>query len=195
MNAGLALQNVIRLLGANWEELYATAGLASEPGAPIFLPFFSGERLPQAIEPNQANWLQIGLNTSRGSLMRAALEGVAFAIRRSLESLPSARELTVDVAGGGSRKPRFVQMLADAIRRPLHQVAIESPTAVGAAQLGWTASGRGPVILPEKGPRVFTPRYSESLDDRYKQFLDLTRHIPAVGGANTADDLHVSPET
>lgn len=195
MNAGLALQNVIRLLRADWEELYATADLALEREAPIFLPFFSGERLPQAIGANQANWLEIGLNTSRDELMRAALEGVAFAIRRSLESLPSARELTADVAGGGSRKPRFVQMLADTIRRPLRLVAIESPTAVGAAQLGWTASGRGPVNLPAERPHVFTPRDSKSLEDRYQRFLDLTHHIPAVGRANATHAQQVSPET
>jgi hypothetical protein len=90
-NAGLALEWVRKVLGVSWEEVYAEA-FAVPPGAGgvVFLPYLSGERTPRFDPGARGAWTGLGLDHDRGYLLRAALEGVAFALREGLEALESA---------------------------------------------------------------------------------------------------------
>jgi xylulokinase len=168
MNAGLALGRVIELLGADWDDLYrAYDPLAAVPG---FLPWFAGERLLEGIEAGGAGWFDVGLGTTRADLLAAALEGVAFTIRRSFEALPESDEV-VDLVGGGTRSPVFNQLLADVLHRPLRRLEQRDATVIGAAKLGWRAAGER--AAPGGGTRneLVEPRDVEQLDERYARFL------------------------
>ncbi|TMF45819.1 MAG: xylulose kinase, partial [Chloroflexi bacterium] len=90
-NAGLALEWVRTTLVASWDEVYAEA-FAVPPGAQglIFLPYLTGERTPHFDPAAKGAWIGLGLSHGRGHLLRAALEGVAFAVRQGLEALPVA---------------------------------------------------------------------------------------------------------
>lgn len=90
-NAGLALVWVRRVLGASWKEVYAEAfSVPPGSGGVIFLPYLSGERTPHLDPDTRGAWVGLALAHGRGHLLRAALEGVAFAVREGLEALEEA---------------------------------------------------------------------------------------------------------
>lgn len=142
-NAGLALDWVHRMLKADWDELYASAG-SVEPGAGgvIFLPHLTCERAQHGNSYSRGAFLGMRIDHQREHLLHAALEGVAFGIRAALEVLPGADEVTeLRLAGGGSVQRAWRQMLADILGRTLVSVDISDASARGAALLGGIASG------------------------------------------------------
>ncbi len=146
-NAGLALEWTRRVLGVSWEEVYeeAFAVPAGAEGA-TFLPYLSGERTPHLDPEARGAWIGLGLGHGRGHLLRAALEGVAFALREGLDALEetgvSAPELRL--AGGGATREPWRRLLADALARPLRllpETVAANASARGAALLAGVASG------------------------------------------------------
>lgn len=146
-NAGLALEWARKVLGATWEEVYAEAfGVPAGAEGVLFLPYVSGERTPRFDPSARGAWVGLGLEHGRGHLLRAALEGVAFALREGLEALEGAgtRAPELRLAGGGSSDARWRQLLADALGRPLlplPEVVTRLASARGAAFLAGLAGG------------------------------------------------------
>jgi xylulokinase len=152
-NAGLALEWVRKILGVSWKEVYDEA-FAVPPGAGgvTFLPYLSGERTPRFDPGARGAWTGLGLDHTRGHLLRAALEGVAFALREGLEALEDlgGAEAELRLAGGGasgaggaSGDP-WRQLLVDVLGRPLWLLPDEISavaSARGAAFLAGLASG------------------------------------------------------
>lgn len=169
MNAGIALTRVVELLGGTWEDLYRAYD-RTRP-VPGFVPFFSGERLPTSVPAGAGRWFGLGLETQRGDLFAAALEGLCFTIRRGVESIPPVDDPVIDVAGGGTRSPVFVQLLADVLGRRLRRIDLEDATAVGAALLGFGAAGLPRPEAPIRAGDVVEPSASGPLDERYARFL------------------------
>ena len=152
-NAGLALEWVRKMLGVSWGEVYDEA-FAVPPGSGgvAFLPYLSGERTPRFDPGARGAWTGLGLDHTRGHLLRAALEGVAFALREGLEALEdlgvSATELRL--AGGGASGASgesgdpWRRLLADVLGHPLRLLPDEISSvasARGAAFLAGLASG------------------------------------------------------
>ena len=146
-NAGIALEWVRAMLRASWEEVYDEA-FAVAPGAEglLFLPYLTGERTPYFDPDARGAWVGLRLVHTRGHLLRAALEGVAFAVRQGVEALLAtgvpATELRL--AGGGSFDPRWRQLLADVLEQPLLATATSSGSALGAALLAGVGFGAWP---------------------------------------------------
>ena len=72
----------------------------------------------------------------RPHLVRAALEGFAFALRSNVEQLEEVadqRSGVIAVGGGMTRSSTFVRILADVLGRPIRLGADARSTAVGAA--------------------------------------------------------------
>jgi len=90
----------------------------------------------------------LGLDHGRGHLRRAALEGVAFALREGLEALEVAGVEVPELrlAGGGSVEERWRQLLADVLGRPLRVL----PGAIAAV-----ASARGAGLLAGVASSVY----------------------------------------
>lgn len=149
-NAGLALEWARKLLGASWEEVYEEA-FSAPPGAGgvSFLPYLSGERTPRFDPAARGAWTGLGLDHTRAHLLRAALEGVAFALREGLEALEAAGTPAPELrlAGGGSGGEAgepWRRLLADVLGRPLHLLpdgVAPVASARGAALLAGLASG------------------------------------------------------
>ena len=130
--------------GASYEELLAEAA-AWPPGAEglLFQPYLAGERTPHADPAARGAFVGLSLRHDRGALVRAVLEGVAYALRDSLELL---RELGVPVelgrvSGGGARSELWLEILASVLGLPLERTAAEEGAAYGAALLGGVAAG------------------------------------------------------
>ncbi len=194
-NAGLALEWARKLLGASWGEVYEEA-FALPPGAGgvSFLPYLSGERTPRFDPAARGAWTGLGLEHARGHLLRAALEGVAFALREGLEALEAAGtpapELRLAGGGsGGSAGGPWRQLLADVLGRPLRLLpegVAPVASARGAALLAGLASGvyRAPGdtldLAPETGRTVVSPGEQGPLyEAAYGRYLEL---YPRLGG-------------
>jgi xylulokinase len=183
-NAGLALEWVRRVLSVSWKEVYEEA-FAVPPGSGgvTFLPYLSGERTPRFDPSARGAWTGLGLDLTRGHLLRAALEGVAFALREALEALEDlgiiAPELRLAGGGtGGSAGEPWRQLLADVLGRPLWPLPDEISSvasARGAAFLAGLASGVYPAAEdtlpltpePESVIRPGEPAY-ETAYERYR---------------------------
>lgn len=182
LNAGLALDWVRTLFGIGWEALYAalTQVPAGSDGV-RFHPDLVAERTPRLGGAAGARWSGIGLHHGREHLLRAALEGVAFALRDAMEALEatgiSITEL--QLAGGGAVDQNWRQMLADVLGMRLLTAGSESGAARGAALLGGLAAGTFRTLDETAAaltlhtavatePRLEVDLYS-SLHERWKQ--------------------------
>jgi xylulokinase len=142
-NAGLALEWVRGMLGLDWDTAYLEAFAVENTNGLSFLPYLMGERTPH-LNPNaRGAWVGLALSHTRGHLMRAAFEGVAFAIRDGFEALleTGIQAPSLRLAGGGTRVQLWRQLLADILQRPLYTSEISSASARGAALLAGVASG------------------------------------------------------
>jgi xylulokinase len=113
----------------------ATEGLGE---VPIFLPYLSGERTPH--NDPQAKGAFIGLThaTTRADIVRAALEGVAFAFGDGLEALKTVGTMpdAFLCVGGGTHITPFLPILASVLNKTLHLVeGSDNAAALGAARL------------------------------------------------------------
>lgn len=159
----------------------AAAGDAPERGAPLFLPYLSGERTPHNDPHAKGVFFGLGHGTGRAALGRAVLEGVGFACRDGLDALTEAGTSIdrLSVIGGGARSPLWGRMLADILGLPLvyHHDGEVGP-AFGAARLGRLAvTGEDPAALctPPVVDHVIEPAADAA--ERYGRRLALYRQL------------------
>ncbi|HEY3615105.1 MAG TPA: xylulokinase [Gaiellales bacterium] len=130
--------------GVPFAELMAEAeAVPAGAGGILFLPYLSGERTPHA-DPDARGAL-VGLSAShtRGHVMRAVLEGVAYGLADSLDLL---RALGVDAtvaraSGGGARSDLWLRICASVLGVPVARMTVDEGSAFGAAMLGGIAGG------------------------------------------------------
>jgi xylulokinase len=130
--------------GTSFEELTAEAAhSAAGADGVLFLPYLQGERTPHADPDARGAFSGLALQHTRGSLVRAVLEGVAYGLRDSLELL---RELGVNptagrASGGGARSRLWLEIVASVLGLPLERTVVEEGSAYGAALLAGVADG------------------------------------------------------
>jgi xylulokinase len=194
LNGGLTLEWVRRVLGATWPELYAAAAVPPRPDDPFFLPQMHGERTPYLDPGMRGAWTRLDPRHDRRDLLRAALEGVAFAVREALDCLvePDERLGRIRLAGGGTRDEGWRQMLADVLGQPLEPVEVPAASALGAAELGARTAGLRTARPPRRddpGPPV-VPGSNEALyiDRRrtYRHTVDALRVLPSTTRGDSA---------
>jgi xylulokinase len=133
-NVGVTLDWVRNLLGATWEELYATSSRPARPDAPRFGPYLSPERWNPAAT---GAWTGLTLAHQREDLMRSALDGVAGLLRQRLDDLRAAGHAPkrVILGGGGTTNPAWRALLAQTLDLPLQDAPASWLTPTGAARL------------------------------------------------------------
>ncbi|CAB3757365.1 carbohydrate kinase [Burkholderia sp. MSh2] len=181
-NVGLALEAVRGWLGyAQWADAYDDAFAQPASERLCFLPYLTGERSPWMNPDARGGWLGLGLGDTRGVMMRAAFEGVAFALRAGLDAIRDADRgdpvTTLRLAGGGSVDPRWRQLLADALGASLQAIDCPNAATRGAALLAGVAVGHWRedalrALAPAASP-VAAPRDDRLLAARHARFLDL----------------------
>ncbi len=118
---------------------------AMEPDAHglTFLPFLAGERSPGWAAHARGAITGLSLDTKPVAILRAAMEAVALRFALIHDLLPPAREI---VASGGAllRSPAWMQILADALGRPVTASAEAEASSRGAALLALEALGHEP---------------------------------------------------
>ncbi|KVP91629.1 carbohydrate kinase [Burkholderia ubonensis] len=182
-NVGLALEAVRGWLGyASWPAAYDDAFAQPASERLSFLPYLSGERSPWMNPDARGGWLGLGLGDTRGAMMRAAFEGVAFALRAGLDAIRAEGAegravASLRLAGGGSVDPRWRQLLADALGASLDAVDCPNAATRGAALLAGVAIGLWRedalrALAPAASP-VAAPCGDRALATRHARFVDL----------------------
>ena len=121
---------------------------AVTPDLPYFLPYLMGERTPHNDTAARGAFVGMNMATTRSDMTRAVLEGVAFAIRDSVEI---ARGLGVElrksmICGGGSKSRLWMEMLANVCNLTLEMPETEQGPGYGGAILAAVAAGAFPSV-------------------------------------------------
>lgn len=135
--------------GAEYGDLIVEA-LARPPGRLLYLPYLRGERSPFRDPDARGCFVGLGTDTTHLDMVRAVLEGVAFAFRHALEALPpsgaagdegaaggsgDARDPSrpaaeaLALSGGGTRSASWCRLFASVLGVPVR--VLEEPEAVG----------------------------------------------------------------
>lgn len=126
-------------------ELFNLLAEAVEPGSGglVFLPYMSGERSP--IWDPKAKGVYYGLDfgKTKGHLIRAAMEGVAYALRHNLEAAREAGALVGELRamGGSANSLLWTQIKSDVTGLPIIVPASDTATTLGAAILAGVGIG------------------------------------------------------
>jgi glycerol kinase len=141
-----------------------------------FLPALQGLGTPHNRYEHQGMMHGLTLAASKGHIVRAAMEGVAFRVREMLEriyldsGLP--RQDLVKVDGGATENDVFMQTLADALGMTIERMNPTEATAYGAALLAGEACGTWKPYSPRQLrqiDKVFEPAWSSTLRDELFQ--------------------------
>ena len=144
LSAGLALRWLRDILDlAHDENAYAKlSALAGDVPAGseglLFLPYLNGTRTPHMNPDARGSFIGLTSRHTRGHLVRAVMEGVAFAIREAFEACHSVIEGDINLiigAGGGMNAPLWRQITVDVLNRPVHRSSRSEQAASGAAIL------------------------------------------------------------
>ena len=108
-----------------------------------FLPYLMGERSPHNNPNARATFIGMTMDTTRADMTQAVLEGVAFALRDSLEvakSLGIQIERT-KICGGGAKSPLWKKIIANVLNLKVDVIESEEGPGYGGAMLAAVAYG------------------------------------------------------
>jgi xylulokinase len=108
-----------------------------------FLPYLMGERSPHNDPKARGTFIGMTMDSTRADLTQAVLEGVAYALRDSLEV---ARKLGVNITktricGGGAKSELWKTMIANIMNLEVEVLQVEEGPALGGAMLAAVACG------------------------------------------------------
>jgi xylulokinase len=163
--------------GATYEELGELAA-AVPPGADglVVLPHFEGAMAPENNDRARGAVIGLTLRHTRGHVVRAIMEAIAFVMRRNVEVMV---ELGVPVAavrslGGGARSALWKQIEADVLGLPVMTMRQPDAGTLGAAilagaGLGWWPDLPSAVAAMVAEDRVYEPQAAnrQRYDDLY----------------------------
>jgi len=109
----------------------------------LFLPYLSGERSPIWDEKALGTFVGVRGTTSKVDLLRAIMQGTAFAIYQNIRLLemPDQAVSAVHAIGGSARDGKWQQMKANITGIPYRQMKLVDGAAIGAALIAAIGDG------------------------------------------------------
>jgi gluconokinase len=150
-NGGNVMDWVNELVGGGplVDLLHHALALPIDPGL-LFLPYLHGERSPLWRDDLRGAIVGLGAHHGRVDIVRAALDGVAAAVKELALAVsacvPGPAE--VRLTGGFLAESAWVQLVTDALGVPTAVPEPREATATGAAVLGWLSLGRPAPVPP-----------------------------------------------
>lgn len=147
-----------------------------------FLPYLMGERSPHNNPNARATFIGMTMDTTRADMTQAVLEGVAFALRDSLEV---AKSLGIDlkrtkICGGGAKSPLWKKMIANILNLKVDVIESEEGPAMGGAMLAAVACGEYANVeeIAAKVVKIVDtvepePELVAKYEERYAQFKEI----------------------
>ena len=154
----------------------------------FFLPYLMGERSPINDTSARGAFIGLTMDNERADMTQAVLEGVAFAIRDSLEV---ARSLGIGVkrsriCGGGAKSPLWRRIIANVCGLELELIESEEGPGYGGAMLAAVACGEyasvedaAAKLVKVTGRVTPEPELTARYEARYRKFQTL---YPALKG-------------
>lgn len=147
-----------------------------------FLPYLMGERSPHNDPKARGTLIGMTMDSTRSDMTQAVLEGVAFALRDSLEvarSLGICPERT-KICGGGAKSPLWRTIIANVLNLKVDIIESEEGPALGGAMLAAVACGEYPSVeaVAERIVRVVDtvepePELVAKYEARYAKFKEI----------------------
>ena len=108
-----------------------------------FLPYMAGERSPIWNPGACGVFFGLSFSTTRGQMIRACMEGVAYSLRHNLETVESAgaRAGTLRAMGGSANSRIWTQIKADVTGCGIEVPGSDTATTLGAAMLAGVGTG------------------------------------------------------
>ena len=147
-----------------------------------FLPYLMGERSPHNNPNARATFIGMTMDTTREDMTQAVLEGVAFALRDSLEV---AKSLGIDlkrtkICGGGAKSPLWKKIVANVLNLKVDVIESEEGPAMGGAMLAAVANGEYASVeeIAAKVVKIIDtvepdPGLVAKYEARYQQFKEI----------------------
>lgn len=152
----------------------------------VFLPYMAGERSP--IWDVHAKGVYYGLDYSKtkGHFVRAAMEGVAFALKHNLDVAAAAGAEVGELRamGGSANSLLWTQIKSDITGKPIAVPSSDTATTLGAAILAGVGVGmyqdfEEAVKMTVKVRRYHTPNMKnyEVYEENYKTYLEIYNNL------------------
>ena len=160
----------------------------------LWAPYLMGERTPHLDPHARAALVGLAASHTRGHIVRAILEGVAFSLRDSFSIFAEMKVPVsgVRLGGGGARSALWRQIQADVYGYPVEIVEAEEGAAYGAALLAGVGGGTWRTVdaacdaVVRVASRVApNPQTQAVLNARYDAFRAL---YPALRPLNAIHD-------
>ncbi len=178
------------------EDILKTSDFAAEQAAicklgensVFFLPYLMGERSPHNDAKARGTFIGMTMDTTREDMTQAVLEGVAFALRDSLEVAKSLgiRIERTKICGGGAKSPLWKKMIANILNLKVDVIESEEGPGYGGAILA--AVGCGVYATVEEAAKklvkvIDTVEPEPALVEKYEAKYQIFRNIyPQVKG-------------
>ena len=155
----------------------------------FFLPYLMGERSPINDTNARGTFIGMTMDTTRADLTQAVLEGVAYAIRDSVEV---ARSLGIEIntskiCGGGAKSPLWKRIFANVLNAELECLESEQGPGMGGAMLAMVAAGEYGSVqeVCDKFVKVAStvkpePELVAKYEKRYQQYKTIYPALKAV---------------
>ncbi len=133
------LRDGLQIVGTAAETAAIAGAVPSSEGV-VFVPALTGLGAPHWDPHARGTILGITRGTTRGHLVRATLEAIAFEVRDVLETVPGGLA-SLKVDGGAAANDLLCQVQADQVAVPVERPKIVETTGLGAAFLAGLGTG------------------------------------------------------
>ncbi len=156
-----------------------------------FLPYLMGERSPHNDPDARAAFVGMSMDSTRGDMLQAVFEGVAFGLRDSLEVARSAGlEIhKTKICGGGAKSPLWRKIVANVMNLSVETVEAEEGPAMGGALLAAVGCGIYPdvrtaadAVVRISGTEVPDPALVALYEERYRIFRKIYPALRPIYG-------------
>lgn len=162
----------------------------------IVLDYFQGNRTPHTDSLARGVVLGLSLQTKRGHVFRAIMEGIAYGMKDILETFTrnQCAVSRVIACGGATHSPLFMQIYTDVIGQPIYTTRIAEASLLGSAVAAAVGAGLYPTlqeasrrmvkIAGEYQPdyarheayQFYVQKYRETYHQLRQVMHDITRH-------------------
>lgn len=179
--------------------MYAAQDAPAGANGVTCLPYLAGKPAPEVDPAARGAFVGLTVSTSRGDLVRAALEGLAYHLREIVEAFDDLLPTRADeiTAIGGTNRPGLLpQIKADVTGRAVRVLSVPQAVALGAALL----AGLGAGIFATPGEALArSPRSAETYTPNpelkalyaagYEHYRALYRHERMARTSDRRDTL------
>jgi len=155
--------------------------MSKQPSKLLVLPYFTPSGTPYFDTKTKGAIFGLQLSTSRGEIIRALLEGVAFEMRLNLEILEKSGHKINELRaiGGGAKSEMWTQLKADVTGKKITTLNVTEAGCLGVAMLACAAdTGKSVNELADDWVRPMSVLYPQSENKKwYDERFNIYRNL------------------